>query len=320
MAEEESGFIQTPDLDAGEGPLTLIHESENGPAMIYRATKFGQFVVLKCLKPQYRDNRLYETLLRKEFEIGYGLNHPNVCRTTGFVCHPSLGNAIEMEWVDGVSIKDLDSGLTGERFMKVADELCNAVAYLHSHQIVHRDIKPSNIMLTHSGDNVKLLDFGLADSDSWAVLKAPAGTRSFMAPEVIAGGVPDMRSDLWSMGKVLSTLTNGHRAVLGKCCALRPENRYSGALEVKRALGRKNDWPLIAAAIVLGAVLSILMPRWKKQEEAPVTRQADTVYVDNVAEKKDTLIPAGQPASPKHRHATQSDIDAVFQAAGELFD
>lgn len=316
--DEESGFVETPALYAESGRLTLIHTSENGPAMLYRTTKFGQFVILKCLKPEFRENNPYETLLRKEFEIGYGLNHPNICRTTGFVCHPELGNAIEMEWIDGISLTELNGKLPEEQFCKIAGELCDAVAYMHSHQIVHRDIKPSNIMLTHNGSNIKLLDFGLADSDSWAVLKAPAGTRSYMAPEVLSGGIPDMKSDIWSMGKVLSTLTTGHKAVLGKCCTLRPGNRYPNALDVKRALQRKNDWPLIVAAIVVGAVMSTLMPRWNRQEEETAATSADTVFVDKVVEKADTL--PGQPSSHKRRHATESDIDAVFQAAGDLFD
>jgi len=328
MKEEESGFVETPELNSGAGLLTLVHSSENGPAMLYRTTKFGQFVVLKCLKPEYRENELYETLLRKEFEIGYGLNHPNICRTTGFVCHPDLGNAIEMEWVDGISLDNFDGRMPEERFRKIAGELCDAVAYLHSRQIVHRDIKPSNIMLTHNGANVKLLDFGLADSDSWAVLKTPAGTRSYMAPEVLSGGVPDMRSDIWSMGKVLMGLTRGHRAVLDKCCTLRPEKRFSGADEVKIALSRKNDWPLIAAAIVLGIILAIMMPRWKESASSGV----DIIEVDAdtssaiaptepvVTEEPAPAEPPAETRAKPHRTTTQADIDAVFESAEKLFE
>ena len=60
---------------------------------------------------------------------------------------------------------------------RIAAELADAVAYVHLQQVVHRDLKPSNIMITHNGHYVKLIDFGLADTDSHAILKHPAYTR-----------------------------------------------------------------------------------------------------------------------------------------------
>lgn len=50
-------------------------------------------------------------------------------------------------------------------------ELCDAVGYVHSHQIVHRDIKPENILITRDGHHPKLIDFGFADSDAFAMVK-----------------------------------------------------------------------------------------------------------------------------------------------------
>ena len=160
--EQESGFIIEPELDGQDAAPQLLHRSDAGFSEVWRVTKFSQFVVLKALKPEYRGNPVYETLLRKEFEIGYSLNHPSVCRTWHFRHHPQLGNCIEMEWIDGATLEERfrdarpDEGL----FRKIAGELCDAVAYLHSRQVIHRDIKPSNILITHNGDNVKLIDFG----------------------------------------------------------------------------------------------------------------------------------------------------------------
>ena len=187
--ETESGFIVTPQLDTEESGAELLHRSERGFAEIWRVEKFGQFVVLKCLKEELRGEPIYEALLRKEFEIGYSLNHPSICRTWHFREHPTFGTCIEMEWVDGIPLSERFAGgkPDEELFRKIAGELCDAVAYLHSRQIVHRDIKPANILITHNGDNVKLIDFGLADSDRSAILKMQAGTPSYIAPEVLAG-------------------------------------------------------------------------------------------------------------------------------------
>ena len=104
--ELESGFIVEPELDGDITGPELLHRSGKGVAEIWRVQNFGQFVVLKALKPEYREDPVYEALLRKEFEIGYGLNHPSICRTVHYRNHPLLGNCIEMEWVDGTTLPE----------------------------------------------------------------------------------------------------------------------------------------------------------------------------------------------------------------------
>lgn len=50
----------------------------------------------------------------------------------------------------------------GDKSMDYIHQLCSAVAYMHSLNIVHRDIKPENICLTFDKSMLKLVDFGLA--------------------------------------------------------------------------------------------------------------------------------------------------------------
>ena len=80
---------------------------------------------------------------------------------------------------------------------KIAEELMDAVGYLHSKGIVHRDLKPENILITRNGEHLKLIDFGLADSDSYAILKQPAGTSGYMSPEQKVTAVADVRNDIY---------------------------------------------------------------------------------------------------------------------------
>ncbi len=343
--EEESGFIIDPQLEGEAEGAQLLHRSLKGFAEIWRVQKFGQFVVLKALQEKYRGDPVYEALLRKEFEIGYSLNHPSICRTWHFRSHPLLGNCIEMEWVDGVTLAErFRDGKPDEAlFLKIAIELCDAVGYLHSHQIVHRDIKPSNILITHNGNNLKLIDFGLADSDDSAILKMPAGTQAYIAPEVLSGGKADMRTDIWAVGKVLTEL-NGfsgsgllagqrwrgrHSGALRKACSMAPEDRYQQITELKDALNRRSlrPWAIVLIALVTAAavVTATLMERQTAAEPEAVIAPDTTALASEKAAETDTITAPTKPRSPKTSETTspaasKDDIDALFREATGLFE
>ena len=322
--EQESGFIVEPQLDCPLDGPELLHRSEKGFSEIWRVMKFSQFVVLKALKEEYRNDPVYQALLRKEFDIGYSLSHPSVCRTWHFRHHPLLGDCIEMEWIDGETLEErFRNGKPGEGlFRKIAGELCDAVSYLHSRQILHRDIKPSNILITHNGDNVKLIDFGLADSDDSAILKMPAGTRQHIAPEVLSGEPADVRTDIWGVAQVLSSLTDGHRSALRKATALRREDRYPNVAAFKDALldPHARIWPYIAAfvaAALIGLGLWLFRP-----VETPMAQPVESEVEEVMPELPDTAasVPsAPRPGAPS-RKAVQKDAPAVEPAQGTASD
>ena len=56
--------------------------------------------------PEFIGNPFYEELLRKEYEIGYELEHPNICKVYSYTSFKEIGNCIEMEWVDGTDIRE----------------------------------------------------------------------------------------------------------------------------------------------------------------------------------------------------------------------
>lgn len=172
---------------------------------LFKAQRYGKWFVLKGLRPEHRNEAIYLELLTKEFELGIQMDHPNIARTYSFETDPVAGPCIIMEYVDGITLKEFlkakPSLLTRNA---IADQLLHAMAYYHGKQIVHRDLKPDNILITHNGHNVKIIDFGLADSDTFAVLKQPAGSPKYMAPEQIKGDVKiDARADLYSFAKIL---------------------------------------------------------------------------------------------------------------------
>ena len=104
--DEASGFFETPSMAQSrrQGMFELISSSPESYCEIWRADKEGRFRVYKTLKSEYVGDPVYERLLRKEFEIGYSLDNPYICEYYDFVNIPSLGNCIEMEWIDGCSL------------------------------------------------------------------------------------------------------------------------------------------------------------------------------------------------------------------------
>lgn len=191
--------------------VRLLGSSEVGYSEIYRAKIDGKFVVLKSLKPELRGIPMYEHLLRKEYEIGYELDHPNICQIQRFGKFIGLGNCIVMQWIDGVTLRSMLGHMDAGQERKVIDGICDALEYIHSKQIVHRDLKPENIIITHNGQNVKLIDFGLSDADWFAVLKIPAGTRRYAAPELVGGKVVDCRADIYSLGCIMKEMSPRYR-------------------------------------------------------------------------------------------------------------
>jgi serine/threonine protein kinase len=298
---EDSGFFANPaPVPTESGPMECIHRSENGWSELYRIDRNGRFRVLKALKPEYRGKALYEQLLLKEYEIGYSLSHPCICEVYGFSSIPDLGNAIEMEWIDGCTLEQLlqDGRLGTQESQRIAGQLCDALSYIHSKQIVHRDLKPANVLVTHNGKNVKIIDFGLSDADSYAVLKGAAGTRSHAAPELLAGASADSRTDIWSLGVILRRMIPRRPSVIRKCMASDPSRRYADAAEVKDALHRPGLWWIIPVALaVLAAIL------WLSLHPEPVSVEPEQQAPDSESVVSDPAV-----------------IDELFRQATEMLE
>lgn len=93
-------------------------------------------------------------------------------------------------------------------------DLISALYYLHSRRILHRDLKPQNILLSETGMDAKLCDFGLARSMSreTLLLTSMKGTPLYMAPEMMGlmGDFSyDQQADLWSLGCILYEMLVG---------------------------------------------------------------------------------------------------------------
>jgi hypothetical protein len=249
-----------------------------------------------------------------------------------------------MEWVDGVTLEQMLPQLRRDKklAMKVVRELCDALDYMAQKQVYHRDLKPENIIVTHNGNNVKIIDFGLSDSDSYASFKAPAGTRMYASPELLAGEQIDGRSDIWSLGVILGEMGLKGKAVK-KCLKRDRDERYSTAAELFEDLSKSllSKALYIVAAICL-VVLIILFQNYLlknrvyslpvKPEAVEVVVPANTVPDEvKTTESGNTLEDAAEtvfvnevpaPAEEKknpEEYIDNASLDALLNAAsGEI--
>ena len=240
--------------------------AEGACCQLWRASKGGQWYVVKSLKEQYRDSAQHNALMAKEYEVLTQLDSPYVVKVYDYCGIPGLGRCIVMEWIDGITLQQWLHGPATPAFpalpdragrRRVARQLIEALTYIHSMQTVHRDLKPSNIMITRNGGQVKLIDFGLSDTDSFAICKQPAGTKGYISPEQRDGRVTDERNDIYSLGVILREMHLGWqwRGIVEK--ALKPIDRRIGHVtDIPRMLQRRRRW-VRALIVVLSAVLLI---------------------------------------------------------------
>lgn len=203
-----------------------------GQGTVYKAldTKLNRTVVIKVLPPELTQKTANFKRFEREAQLCSQLDHPNICTIYDFSESNGL-YYIAMQWVDGKNVRQLVSGrpLELKSSLSIAIQVCDALAYAHSKNIIHRDIKAGNIMVTDAGQ-VKILDFGLAklledeqvsttaghDKTEITEMGIPYGTATYAAPEQARGERADARSDIFSTGVLLYEMLTGIWAFQGK--------------------------------------------------------------------------------------------------------
>jgi serine/threonine protein kinase len=99
---------------------------------------------------------------------------------------------------------------------------------VHERGLLHRDIKPANILLDPDRDEAVLGDFGLAMALDGP--NAVAGTRAYMAPEVIQSGKASTGSDVYSLAASLLHLVTGRPPSPGAAVGVGGTSRDVGGL------------------------------------------------------------------------------------------
>lgn len=189
-------------------PERLLGSGGQGDVWLAWDSKLEQYVAIKVLPGELRGRQVVR--LRREVGEGRKLAHPNLVHVYELV-EWAGHQAVVMEWVSGGSLRQkLAQGpLPLATVVAVAEQVLEALAYLHEHGYVHRDVKPGNILLAEDG-RYKLGDLGLllpAGAET-ATLMA-VGTMAYMSPEQLLGQQPGPPSDLYALAVTLYECLTG---------------------------------------------------------------------------------------------------------------
>ena len=140
------------------------------------------------------------------------------------------------------------------QILDITGQVCSLLEVLHTHNppVIHRDIKPENIIV-RPDRSVALIDFDISrtykdGSESDTVF---FGTKGYAAPEQYGFGQTDARTDIFAFGVLLRWLVTGSirenrniaiqpelQKIIDRCTAFSPDERFSSAGEIRKALSR----------------------------------------------------------------------------------
>lgn len=216
---------------ANYGPLTgqtlggkyLLEEvlGKGGFGAVYKAknTLLNRDQAIKVIT----NNDVSETRFKSEAQFLAKLDHDNILHVDDFGVENNRPYLV-MPYVSGGTLKVIvpPDGLALEQTCIYLRQICDALDFAHTNNIVHLDLKPDNLLYRHGKHGTLLLsDFGLAHSIENNAIKGGSsiimgmGTPSYGAPEQFFGK-PQRVSDIYALGATLFYILTGRPPFEGK--------------------------------------------------------------------------------------------------------
>ena len=193
--------------------LGVVGEGAYGVVLKCRNKESGEIVAIKKFKDSDDDEGLRKTTLR-EVKILRMLRHQNIVSLTeAFRRKTKL--YLVFEYVEKNLLETLEEqpqGLDPEMVRLYVYQLCLAIHWCHSHNVIHRDIKPENLLINNKSRTLKLCDFGFARviTQSTQELTDYVATRWYRAPELLLGSTNyGFGVDLWAIGCIMGEISDG---------------------------------------------------------------------------------------------------------------
>lgn len=175
--------------------------------------------------------------------------------------------AVVLDYVPGPTLEQVvaERGrLQQNEAVNLAQQICEAVQELHRLGVLHRDLTPANIIVADDGAHI--IDLGIArpltDTANRNRDTTALGTYGFASPEQYGFAPTDVRSDIFSLGRILGFMLTGvypddtrytpllsddlHvtprlRAIVERATAFEPSARYQNVAQFAQALTSPTD-------------------------------------------------------------------------------
>ena len=240
---KEEKKIPVNDPSGKWSDLTLLPEWSEKYYDVYTVKKYGKWVMLKALKPEFADKPEYQALLNREFDVRYNLCHPNIVMVNDLEEVPGVGKAIITDDVYGYSLRRLidEKRLTPNIVHRLQTQLLDAMEYIQENHVQHVPITPDSIIFTEYNENLKLTNVGFDQGDGLSE--------------------QDTREDIKSYGKVINEVLDNLPASLPKLRKIARkceshDHPYRSVADLQLAMEQRNSSQLYIFLCIFIAVMA----------------------------------------------------------------
>ena len=180
------------------------------------------YYIIDRLEKKYNDP-VFE-VIKLSIPVIKDINHPNILQLIDLKEDSEYYYFI-YEYCDGGNLDDYlnylknnNKSLTEEEVQYIMKQLVEAVKYLHNKKIVYRNMKPRNILIKYDSEEdllkknilkskIKLAGFTISSHlKKGEFLDIRAGTKRYMAPEILKLKLYNEKVDIWNLGIIFSEL------------------------------------------------------------------------------------------------------------------
>ena len=199
------GFREGDEIVPGCHAVRLLGGGQRFEAYLAWDDRLLALVVAKVLRPDQVDDPAALAAIAAEATMLEHLQHPAIMRSFGAVVDGPRPHLV-LEYLDGPHLSSLlrNYDVALDQTLSLGLQLCSAVHYMGTRDVVHLDIKPRNIIMAGPP---RLIDMSLAlRTGELAGVSSPVGTARYMAPEQCdSARFHELASatDVWGIGVTL---------------------------------------------------------------------------------------------------------------------
>jgi eukaryotic-like serine/threonine-protein kinase len=193
----------------------LLGEGGMGRVYLARDMTLGRSVALKVLRRKMPGASPVERVVEEARTVA-SLNHPHVVQLYDVGEHGG-SLYLALEYVEGETLQQRSSreALGVDEVLRAGRAIADALAHAHGVGVFHCDLKPGNVILGRDG-RLRVVDFGLARTESTSASGRLEGTPDWMAPEQWTPSRLTDRVDVWALGLIMDRLLVGRRVAEGQ--------------------------------------------------------------------------------------------------------